>query len=328
MINKFSSGIILTSLANNKSRIYFSLKVIIALLLVAYLISFSEVEKILQSFQQLNLSLFALSLILLFPNILLQYWKWKLTCNKLLGETKRRRIIFSLFYGFPAAVFTPGRSGEYFGRGLAFKHRHFSEIIIATAVDKFFTIIVTFIAGSVGMIIFIYEYYEVGLYVPLPLIISFFLFAAFGLGYLFSRKEWIFNNAESIFKYEWLKKIFYKLKILKRLDTDFSLKMLFISALFLLCYLLQFAILLAAFTHSENFSKYFLASLIIMFAKSILAPITFSELGVREGAAVFFLSQMGESSISALNASLLLFAVNILIPSLIGIVLLFIRTDD
>jgi len=65
-----------------------------------------------------------------------------------------------------------------------------------------------------------------------------------------------------------------------------------------------------------------------MFAKTILSPLSFSELGVREGASIFFLTQMGESSSTALNASLSLFIINIIVPSLIGLFLLFVKNDD
>jgi uncharacterized membrane protein YbhN (UPF0104 family) len=65
-----------------------------------------------------------------------------------------------------------------------------------------------------------------------------------------------------------------------------------------------------------------------MFTKSILSPITFGELGIREGAAIFFLTQMGELSSTALNASLALFFINIIIPSLIGLSLLFLKNDE
>lgn len=313
---------------NNKAKIYFAIKIILAGLLIYYLISNVDFKNLLSTFLEANYFLLSACLALLIPNILLQYWKWELTCNKILGVTARRKIFMSLFYGFPAAVFTPGRAGEYFGRGLAFKDKNLSEVILATAVDKFFTIIVTFISGSISMIFFIDRYFETSIYAPLPLTISFFLFIVLGLAYLFSDKERFFNSASFLLRYKTFIKIRKKLLILKSLDRKYAYKMLFVSFLFFMCYILQFTLLLMAFSNQENLIIYFWTALVIMFAKSIFAPISFSEIGVREGAAIYFLAQIGESSSVALNSSLSLFAINIIIPSLIGLILLFIRTDD
>lgn len=326
-MDKINTELIVTSV-NNRTKIYFALKIFVAVLLLVYLLKFVDLKNILLTFTKANFDLLAVCFVLLIPNIILQYWKWKITCNALLNETNSKKIIISLFYGFPAAVFTPGRAGEYFGRGLAFKHHHLSEVIIATAVDKFFTMVVTFITGTIGMIIFIDKYYETSSYLPMPLMISFILFVFLGLAFLFSKKVRFLKSELFTDKPKWMVKIYNRLLVLNNLDQKFAFKMLLISFLFFFCYVFQFVLLIYSFTHHGYFVYYFLAALVIMFSKSILAPISVSELGVREGAAVFFLTQMGESSSAALNASLLLFVVNILIPSLIGLILLFMRIHD
>jgi len=311
-----------------KTRIYFTFKLLVAISLLVYLFSFVELTKIASTFLSADIFLLILSAVLLLPNIYLQYWKWKITCDKLIGERSRRKILLSLFYGFPAAVFTPARAGEYFGRGLAFKDYRISEIIIATIVDKFFTILDTFIIGSVGTILFINRYYQSSIYVSLPMIISFIVLSAIVVTFVFSNKEWFYKLFSPIFKFKLFSKIGEKLSILKNLDRDFTFKMISISTLFFFCYLLQFVILFAAFAHHIEFVKFLWAAAVIMFAKTILSPISLSELGVREGASIFFLTQMGETASTALNASLSLFVINIIVPSLIGLFLLFVKNDD
>ena len=64
-----------------------------------------------------------------------------------------------------------------------------------------------------------------------------------------------------------------------------------------------------------------------MFVKTIIPPITFGELGIREGASVYFLTQMGETASIGFNASILLFIINLLIPALIGVGM-FLRKND
>jgi uncharacterized membrane protein YbhN (UPF0104 family) len=265
---------------------------------------------------------------LLFLNIFLQYTKWKFTCEHLFGEKSKRKIILSLFYGFPAAVFTPARAGEYFGRGLAFKNRPFSEIILATMADKFFTILATFIIGSFGMVIFVYKFYAANIFIPVPLITVLIFLTSITILSLVSDKKWFDNLLKFLSNHKYLKKISERLEMFNKLDKNFAYKMTLYSGLFFFCYLVQFVLLIIAFSHHAPLGDFLLASILIMFSKSILSPLSLSELGIREGASIFFLSQFGEPAIVALNASLSLFAINILLPSIIGLFLLAVKTND
>ena len=60
-----------------------------------------------------------------------------------------------------------------------------------------------------------------------------------------------------------------------------------------------------------------------MFVKTIIPPISMGELGIREGASVYFLSQFGERTSIGFNSSILLFIINLLIPALIGVGMFF-----
>lgn len=313
---------------NYKSKIIFSVKLVITVLLSIYIISYVQLQAILDSISHSNILFLSLSLILLIPNIYLQYLKWQLTCRQLLDENDNSKIIISLFYGFPPAVFTPARTGEYVGRALAFKDRPFVEIIIATFIDKLYVILVTFLLGAIGAFLFIRTYYQSDNFVSIPFLITFLALAAFAIVLLFANEEWMFNKVSSILKFKFLLQIREKLLILKKTTAGYSLKMFLVSILFLLCYLLQFMLLICAFSNHFDLLNYFWAALVIMFTKSILSPITIGELGIREGAAVFFLTQMGELSSTALNASLALFFINIIIPSLISLSLLFLKNDE
>jgi uncharacterized membrane protein YbhN (UPF0104 family) len=103
--------------------------------------------------------------------------------------------------------------------------------------------------------------------------------------------------------------------------------MLAISFLFYACFLIQYALLVSAFSNHFDFLQYLWAANLIMFAKTIIPPISFGELGIREGASVYFLTQMGETASVGFNASIFLFIINLLIPALIGVGM-FLRKND
>jgi hypothetical protein len=61
---------------------------------------------------------------------------------------------------------------------------------------------------------------------------------------------------------------------------------------------------------------------IVLFVKSVLLPISIADLGVRESASVFFYLRMGVPAAAALDASLCIFAVNLVLPTVLGIAVL------
>lgn len=60
------------------------------------------------------------------------------------------------------------------------------------------------------------------------------------------------------------------------------------------------------------------AAAAVVFVKSAL-PITFGELGVGEAASIHFFGQFGVPKAAAFDASILLFMINMVIPSLVGL---------
>jgi len=98
--------------------------------------------------------------------------------------------------------------------------------------------------------------------------------------------------------------------------------------LFYSCFLLQYALLVSAFSHNTEIINYLWAGNLIMFVKTVIPPISLGELGIREGASVFFLTKFSELPSVAFNASIFLFIINILLPALVGLILLLKKNDD
>ena len=80
--------------------------------------------------------------------------------------------------------------------------------------------------------------------------------------------------------------------------------------------MLQMFFLINGFTRI-SFAHAFIGTSAMMFVKSLL-PISLGDLGIREAGSIYFFSLYGISQAAALNASLLLFLINIFIPSILG----------
>jgi hypothetical protein len=89
--------------------------------------------------------------------------------------------------------------------------------------------------------------------------------------------------------------------------------------------ILQFAFLFKSFSPDHNFIVLLSLSGIVFFAKTVLAPLSLVDFGLRESAAVYFAAMIGLSSAPALNAAVIIFLMNVLIPSIIGTYVILIK---
>lgn len=307
----------------NKTNLIIIAKILIALGLLFYLIHSVEYEKIISAFSNANLYIIAIVILFGVVNIYLQFAKWNLTCSEVLKENNKAKVVRSLFYGLSAGIITPLRIGEYFGRGIEFKNKSLFQVTVATLIDKFFPLMMVAFIGSISSLLFIYYYFNVSLYLVLALFILIFTFFYIFILLILNNKFWDTLLFSKIKSSEKLKPFFNKLKAFQNLDKKYFKRMLLISFLFYSCFLIQYALLVSAFSNHFEYLNYLWAANLIMFVKTIIPPISMGELGIREGASVYFLSQFGESASIGFNSSILLFIINLLIPALIGVGMFF-----
>lgn len=315
-------------IAINKNALLIAAKLLIAAGLIYYIVNVVDYDKILQAVEEANLTIIGVVTILGVINIYLQFFKWKLTCTEVLGESDKFKIFRSLFYGFSAGIITPLRVGEYFGRGIEFKEKSLLRVTLATLVDKFFPLVMVSSIGAVSSLLFIYFYYGVSFYIVLSMFILIFTLFYLLFTLMMSKRFWnniLFSRISSSARF---KPFLEKLRVFENLDNIYLYKMLLISFLFYSCFLIQYALLVMAFSNHYNFFDYLWAANLIMFVKTIIPPISLGELGIREGASIYFLTQMGETAAIGFNASILLFVINLLIPALIGLGMFLNKNDN
>ncbi|HSR17798.1 MAG TPA: lysylphosphatidylglycerol synthase transmembrane domain-containing protein [Ignavibacteriaceae bacterium] len=303
----------------NKAFLYTVMKIILSAVLIIFLFDFIAGKNLLISLKTAEYSLIAAAFLLMFFNLYLQFSRWRLTCESLLNEKDGKKILRSLFHGFPAGAVTPGRIGEYFARGIVLQENSASKIAVSVFIEKLFPLIPVFLFGLLSFTIF--------LNINPSLIFSLFLLLVV-LGFiLFKRaRSFSFSNKiieKGILNRGWLKKIFSEFGLLGEMKKSFIIKMIILSALFYFCYIIQYALLVSAFSGNFYLVKYMWAGSLLFFIKAFIPPVTYGDLGIREGVSVYFITKLGENAAAGLNASLFLFFINLLIPSLAGAVLLF-----
>lgn len=246
-------------------------------------------------------------------NILLQYLKWKLVCNSLLAEGNNRKIMYSLFYGLSAGSFTPGRIGEYFGRAIPFTDKPLGQITSGVIIDKLFSLCTVLFFGSITFLLYLdFSVTYTATFVMIITLVTYSLYK-------------VIRSRISASQIGWVQKFNMGFNSLKGIDNKFIYKITILSVLFYCCFIIQYALLVCAFSLHYEITNFIWAGNLVMFVKTFIPPVSFGELGIREGVSVYFIKRFGESAAAGFNASLFLFIINILFPALIGLVFLLKR---
>lgn len=322
MANDLISNKKVVAFLSRKNVWIFILKLIFATGIITYLVNKLDFNEIKSTLGSANLYLLLLAIFLLIPNLYLQYFKWSLICKRFFPGIKSKQIVISIFYGMSGAIITPFQIGEYVGRGMALKEYDAIKVVLATIVDKFIPLFVVTFAGAISMIGFMFYYLEVSFYVSTSLLIL--IVALFFLLYFFLTKR---NSLSELIitkfgHLKFIRKNIEALQSLKNVDPNLSIKVLAISIIFILLYLSQFAILILAYGGTGNFLDSIWIALLVVFSKTIIPPISFGDLGIREGSTIYFCMAFGIASTAGFNAAFSIFLINWVIPSTIGLFLL------
>ncbi len=309
----------------NRKRIEILVKLIFGLGLIIFLVSYVDPEKIIETFKKADYKYLSIAILLLPLNLYFQFTKWKILCKKYFKINDNRSIWVSLFYGISGGIFTPMKSGEYFARALPLKGIKVVDVVIATAVDKLIPIFFVVIIGGIFFIIFLMGLLHYSAIVSITLIIVYLTAVLIPLIFLFSDLIISVKLRAKLKGIKNLSKMIEKISFIRSIDKRTFTKLILISFLYHLAFTVQMTLLLSAFSGEFNYVKFFFAANLIIFTQIVIPPIALGELGVREGAAVYYLQSLGYSSAIGFNAALSLFTINLLIPSIVGFFLLFRR---
>ncbi len=311
-----------------KEYILLGLKLITAASIIFYFarkISFSDVMRVLTT---ADIYFLALAGLLSFVNLLFQFFKWRIISKKCLGVDSTKKLTLSLMHGIAAASFTPARLGECVGRKLALPESTLLQVTIATFVDKLFALFVTVGIGAATAILYLHFVQNVSIYITVSLFVVFAACLVFDAYLITHQSLWNSFLIRQLKEIKFLRGVAHKFSLLKNLDSKTLWYSMLLNFAFYSCYLLQYAILIRAFAPGAKFIDSLWSGSLMFFAKTIIPAISIGDLGVREGASMYFSKQFGISELAGLNAALAIFLINIALPAFVGMLLLFKKPND
>ena len=308
-----------------RKRIVNIAKIGIGLGLLIFLIYYIEPSRIKETFLKANKIYFFMAFLLLPLNLYLQYFKWEILSSKYFGITAKGKIWLSLFYGISGGIFTPMKSGEYFARALPYKNVKVLDVILATLVDKLIPIFFVVIIGGTFFIIYLKSLLGFSIIATIILIVVYKMLVIVPLYLVFGNGKTSIKLRGWLNSKKYFEKVLSRISFLKEMDRVTLIKLVTASFFYHLTFTTQMTLLLSAFSGEFNFALFFFAANLIIFAQIVIPPIALGEVGVREGAAVYFLQNLGFSGAVGFNAAISLFFINLLLPSIVGLLLLLKR---
>lgn len=274
-------------------------------------------ENLKTAFLDARFTFIFLAFILVLPNIYIQFVKWRYLLRLAKPAASNYEALSSLFAGFALGFVTPGRLGE-FGRALFVEHNSRTQIVGLAMIDKLFAMLVVLVGGAFGLVFLLSAEFNAELsvlgfalaFLSLGLLIIVSIFPEILSNLLLRIKKWLPENK----RFELLA------SSLDNFHRPQALRMLLYAVIFYGIMTTQFVLLFRAFEHVPVLPA-FLVVFSIFITKSLL-PISLADLGVRESAAVFFIGLIGGAESTAFNASILIFIINLALPSLAGLVLM------
>ena len=252
-----------------------------------------------EAWKQMDPGWIALAGLLALLGLGIQWVKWKQLLRHYRPQTTWGDGMHSLLIGFALGLVSPGRLGEL-GRGV-FLVGDRATWVGAAGVDRLCSLAATLAAAWVGLWV-IFPGAKPGLVLLLAsLVILALAGAKAGTG---SGDGWIHRV--------W--------KAVERAPGGVWARGLTWSILFNLVLFTQFYILVRSWGPVPGIALWGIP--VIFGLKSIL-PISFMDLGVREGAAVLVLGMLEADPLAAFNSAILIFALNVLVPGACGSILVF-----
>jgi hypothetical protein len=265
--------------------------------------------------------------ILMFVNWGIESLKWQYLINKI-ERVSFLKAFEAVLSGVSVSVFTPNRMGEWFGRVFILEKSNPWKGVFITMIGSFSQLLITIIAGSLSLLIYIpiyfkgedfyspYLYYGIifiVLIIITTLVLIFLNVTALPrfVGHLVSKRIGKFNEYFSVISQY----------------TTFELAtVLLLSFLRYIIFTLQFYLFLMSYSVEIPFLQGIMIITIIFLIMTAIPSVTLAELGIRGSVSLYFINsyfeQFGTVSdkldIGIVSSSSSLWLINLVIPAFIG----------
>ena len=269
----------------------------------------------------LGWAMLAAAVLLVAPNVGLEAGKWRMMVKEIYPELGLGKAVRAVLAGMASGIFTPNRIGEYAGRVLYLEKGRRVEAIVATFVDRICQMGVTLAAGCAAFGV-VFQMDSARLQHVISPESDQFIFwislASLGVFLAFVIAPSFVSRLipESWTRWDWLRQVKVEGA---RLRSTLLLRVFALSALRYATFLSQYILLLLAMGMAISLGEALVCCALVFLLKSVVPLPGIMELGVRETVALAVFGAFGFADAPAVQATFLLYLVNIVLPTLAGV---------
>lgn len=285
-----------------------TLKFTVAAASLYFVLTLVSFQQLLELFRTANYWYILGGVLFLPLNTFLRIVRWKMLVASLNGEVNWKQVTASVLLGITFGSFTPGEFGDFFGRMLHLPDTRKSHVVGLVLVDK---IQIMLAMALIGLPTFFFlalaspflRYFLTGIVLVLIVTVNMLLGARFSfLVQRFQHVRYLGNITSAMFQ----------------LERRQQLATFLLSILLLIVIGVQMYFFFNAF-YPVPIAEGIFGTGLMLLVKSFI-PISIGDLGIRELTTAYIFSRWNIPLSVSVNASLLLFAVNVFLPSVCGIV--------
>jgi uncharacterized protein (TIRG00374 family) len=277
---------------------------------VLYLVfTLVRVEDVIDAYSRANGAYLLGAAALVLVNLGLRTLKWHSILKSTKVDATLSESLSSLLFGISLGSLTPGELGELGGRSLRVTEVHKAHVIGLALLDRFQTFVILASAGLTGIVF---------LFVHSLTLEVLFVAASWAAGFVIlfnvNRLSRVINRLIPLrFNRPWMAEIFRAFDLLTMREC---LVTIFYTLAFYAVWCIQVFLLLNSF-EAVSFIRAITGYSVVLLVKSVL-PFSIGDLGIREISSIYVFSLLGVSKVASLNASLLIFVLNVLLPGVAG----------
>ena len=264
-----------------------------------------------------------LAVLMMFLNWGLEAFKWQMLLSPL-ENISYANAYKSVLAGCSITMLTPNRVGEYGGRILYVKEENRLDAIPLTILGSVSQLFITVLMGTFGLVYLHFFSADQQLFSSLPtytnkVLLYISISAAVFLLLIYLR---IGLLVKFLNKVKWLQKLAAHIVLLNTFSRKQLLRILFLSFLRYMVFILQFVLLLQIMQVDVSFFTCFRLLTVFYLVMAIAPTIGFTELPIRAAASLEILQSYSNNLIGIQAASLGIWIINLVVPAIIGSLLI------
>jgi hypothetical protein len=259
-------------------------------------------------------------LLLMFVNWSIEAIKWKISIKKV-QQVSFGKALQAVLSGVSFAVSTPNRMGEYLGRVLYMNEGNRLKSISVTIVGSISQLIITLVMGAAGVLLLREGFIDKHLISPMWMnVISYgVLVAIVFLTLFYFRLPWLIKWLDRLPR---MQRYTYLVNTLEDFNATILLKLLSLSLLRFMVFILQYYLLFSLFEVNILWWQTFWTVSVSFLVMAVIPTIAIAELAQRGKIVIAIVSLYTVNELGLTLATASIWFINLIIPAVAGSLLI------